>query len=73
MIVTMFVSKGVEAKDYVQNAQIQQWAVEVGLGDLSSHLVSAGELGWIEEGPITGTTKLTEAGFAAGRINANRT
>jgi hypothetical protein len=63
MIVTLLVNKGTEANGYVQHAQIRQWAAEVGFDDLLDHLVSASEFGWIETGPIAGTTTLTEAGL----------
>jgi hypothetical protein len=66
-IVRLLVEKGVGANGHVQNAQITAWAAEAGLdGALHDDLVSAGELEWIDNGPVGGTTLLTEAGFAAG-------
>jgi hypothetical protein len=63
-LVTLLVSKGVQANGHVQNALIQQWAAEAGLDD--GHLLAAGDLGWIDKGPIAGTITLTEEGFTAG-------
>jgi hypothetical protein len=63
-LVTLLVSKGVQANGHVQNALIQQWAAEAGLDD--RHLVAASNLGWIDNGPIAGTITLTEEGFTAG-------
>jgi hypothetical protein len=68
-IVRLLVEKGVNANDSVQNTQITAWAVEAGLdGALHDDLVSAGELEWIDNGSVAGTTLLTEAGFAAGDV-----
>ena len=67
-IVKLLVAKGLQANGHVQNALIQSWAAQAGLDDvLSTGLVSAGELKWIDSGPRSGTTTLTEAGFAAGK------
>ena len=67
MIVTLLVNKGIEANCHVQDAQIRQWAAEVGFDDLLNHFVSASELGWIETGPMAGTTSLSEAGSLPGK------
>jgi hypothetical protein len=66
-IVRLMVRRGIAANGTVQNAQLTAWAVEAGLDHaLHDDLVSAGELEWIDNGPVDGTTLLTEAGFNVG-------
>ena len=66
-IVRLLVARGVESGGEVANATIWDWAVQAGLGALDGALISAGKLGWIDKGPRPGTTKLTNAGFAAAK------
>ena len=66
-LVKLLVTKGVEVAVPVHNAQVQDWATQAGLDSiLDEALVSAGDNGWIDNGPIPGTIKLTQNGFTIG-------
>ncbi len=67
-IVTLLVKHGLEAGDWTQNAMVTKWAAEIDLNEqaLGDALIAAGELNWIDNGPLSGTILLTKDGFDAG-------
>lgn len=67
VLVKLLVTNGVEVDVPVQIAQVQKWATTAGLDSiLEEALVSAGDNGWIDHGPIPRTIKLTQNGFMFG-------
>ncbi len=67
-IVRMLVEKGVQTGEPYKNPMLIQNALWLGIEgvELDDALTFAGEQGWIENGPED-TTKLTDAGHAAGK------
>lgn len=66
-IVKLLVANGMKANDIVNSALVRQWAKDASLADIVyDGLSSALAKGWIDIGFHGVTTKLTQAGFAAG-------
>ena len=66
-IVRMLVEKGVQSGELYKNPMLIQNALWLGIEgvELDDALKFAGEQGWVENAPED-TTKLTDAGYAAG-------
>jgi hypothetical protein len=66
-IVKLLVAHGMKANDIVNSALVRQWAKDASLAEIVNEgLSSALAQGWIDLGPRGVTTKLTQAGVAAG-------
>jgi hypothetical protein len=71
-LVGMLIRSGRFGGDWIQSAQIEVEALrELGLAgaDLVGALVSAGEAGWIVDGPLPGSARIKQQGEVVGKIS----